>query len=399
MKKTVIILGLLYIFISSMRAQTYESYTHNNLDVSVEFLADAEMEPPLFYPSCFTIFFNESGEVDAFELINPSFNHDMEKESPHGFDLRKRNHKLVFKATLHPRDNFTPAQWEALRNFTSELPLKKYTYEAFEVIAPSLFETEKGFSFWIIDGELVMAIDMYKQDIPTLTSGQEDVKRILSSFTYRAVNFQFQFDEGERLEDIKFINQGEKIRPALDLDILQIPRFRVITPENDSIRIYQHFSWDSMDIRFSHRKGKNFDPDRHVQIYSYQGEEKLDMNPDSKYLIQIGRAHPDFIKGDSLRLSTITDVNSFPYLEPIQPILIEKSAWKFYLSPKLHNYGKAFGKGNYLMIDSGNFFYTITISGGLWSDIPHFLQHLEIEGKKIRFEYDDSGNFKQLIIN
>ena len=400
MKKAPIILSILLLLVGSVSAQTYETYTHNLLNLNIDFVPDAQIAPPTLLPSSFTIFFKKSGEVDALELMNPSYNYDdRQMESPHGFAIWKKNHDFAFKAIVHARNNLSPAQWDALLDYSSRYPLKKYSCETFEVIAPVRFEQGEGTTFWIRDKDLVIAMEVYKYQFQPPALETIDVKRILSSLTYRAVNFQFQFSEGDSLEEILFIPQAGEPSPPPQMNTAQLSRLQVITPENDSIRVYEIYSCENLPLRCQFRKGASFDPEKGLHPYEYKQERGLYIYPDGNCSIQIKTTGSPSLTNDSERLAEVEKRNFPPNTEAPSVTLIEQGGWKFYLSKRLYNYGRLQGKGNFLIIDTNKALYSITISSRFQFDIPHFLQHLEIEGKKLHFEYDNSDNFKQLIIN
>jgi len=71
-----------------------------------------------------------------------------------------------------------------------------------------------------------------------------------------------------------------------------------------------------------------------------------------------------------------------------QVIKTKSQGYDIFLSEKLINVSHFMKNTNFCIIKSKKYIYQFKISGGFKSDIPHFLNSIEIEGDKLKVTYD-----------
>lgn len=469
-----------------------ENYKSEALGISFDFVNHAEiLSAPS--PENTVIIFDEKGAVENIETLRYYRSESpLDLNYPYGFGVQRPDVNGSVRLSVYDYNNFDEEEWKSYLAYVNRVNAKDISLAKSSGIEiwypPGLYNRRKEsnrvvsyeiFTFAIRDGERVTFVELLNivpdANLKNFPKPRIKIEKqaIVGSFNYHGLGISFKPDDSGNFTGVAFSDEAaladadyrksslakyiryEQIlrdryqnqpryqsKPAkvnfreLDslaglktMENLEIPLYQKITPDYDPVRKYGQFSWDSMQIAFTHRVSEEVD-----RIpFSNQVYESYTINSKDSILNHYQSAGPKNLSlkegerevaflGNLLQLSTTPDqqitftviekgrlssrdmkaIAAYEMSNPVQgpPVILEKkvNAWTFYVSERQVNTGRRMGQTNLFFLETEQHLYRVKISGGFESDIPHFFNHLKIEGKKLKFEYS-GGVLARITIN
>lgn len=469
-----------------------ENYKSEALGISFDFVNHADiLSAPS--PRSMVIIFDEQGAVENVETIMSWRGESpIDLNYPYGFGVQRSDVNGSVQLSVYDHNSFNEEEWKSYLAYVNRVNAEDISVAKTSGVEiwypPGLYNRRKEstrvvsyevFTFAIRDRERVTFVELLNV-VPDSTLENFPKPRIkiekqaiLGSFKYHGVGISFKPDDSGNITGVAFSDEAaladadyrksslakyiryEQIlrekyqnqpryqsKPAkvdfreLDslaglktMENLEIPLCQKITPGYDPVRKYAEFSWDSMQIVFTHRVSERLDripfSNQVYETYTIDSQDSILSHYQTAGPINLtlkeGERKLQFL-GSLLQLSTVAgqqvtltviekgllsprDMKALLVYEMSNrlhspPEILEKEvdAWTFYVSERQVNTGRRMDRTNLFFLETGQYIYRLNISGGFESDIPHFFNHLSIEGKQLQFEYTE-GVLAEISIN
>lgn len=414
MKKAPIILSILFLIFRSLSAQQYETYSSDLLDLTFDFWSGSDLRSSKSSQLCsFAAIFDESEQVVDRKLFTASWKTDaLGINSLNGFHIQNLEKNRLLQSNIYAKDNFTASQWESYTSYLYQGPSQQFQGPGFDVIVPMVLDRELGKKtyIWLVDSAVVIELRVNQifnpniffevdstQDYQLLFA--QEAKSVLASIVYRQVQLQFEWGAKDSLTQIRFSPLADNISPSPQIETWRLPRVEVRRQNQAQQHKYDTFVGDSIAVRFQYRNDNGFQYREEEVWENRKGRTAvvgLMMEYDTIEINIMRTSNATYPLSDGRLLAAVYTVNSPKRGKSPLPIEIEKEDWKFFLPENLYNHDGSLGLGNAFAIRTADYVYIIKISGGIPSDVPHFLNSLCIEGRQLNFEYNDDYKLRRI---
>lgn len=457
------------------------NYKSEALGISFDFVNHADvLSAPS--PENSVIIFDKKGAVEKIETLKYwQRDSPFGVNYPYGFGVQRPDVNGYVGLSVYDYNNFDEEEWKSYLAYLNRVNAKDILLAKTSGIEiwypPGLYNRRKEsnrvvsyeiFTFAIRDGERVTFVELLNivpdANLKNFPKSRIKIEKqaVLGSFNYHGLGISFKPDDSGNITGVAFSDEAaladadyrksslakyiryEQIlreryqnqpryqsKPAkvdfreLDsladlktMENLEIPLYQKITPDYDPVRKYGQFSWDSMQIAFTHRVSEEVDripfsnqvyesytinnQDSILNHYQSAGPKNLSLKEGEREVAFLGnllqlsttpnqKVTLTVIAKDRLSPLDMKAIAAYEMSNPIQgpPEILEKKvdAWTFYVSEQQVNTGRRMGRTNLFFLETEKHIYRVKISGGFESDIPHFMNHLKIEGKQLLFDY------------
>lgn len=415
--------------------------------------------------------------------------------NPFGGTLRRVDINGGIQWAVYSQDNFTDDQWLGYLAHLNQVPAKNintYAFKDLEIMVPSsrdnTINARPGFEYTIFmlmikDGNRVVVFGTrYLSKRPeNLNSKPEELElnteKVLNSIAYHGVAFDFKFDEYGQLTalDLKPENEfvsleqrqrnyekwlrykyvlfdwrNPKVLECYDehrkvnfqkMDAFiqreeinekaEVPRYTVVSPENQEYLKYDSFSWDSIGIQFIHRLDRTTlrtSTMKNYEHYYYDNAGKIGQfsqvapgKPQTEYLeeypnylellstrlqinpvfgqnIVVSKLESEKIISEDLISAIVTYENSSVKKACREVLTFRSGDWDIFAPALKFNSNAWSAQSNCFLVNTGTNLFRFKIQGGFKMDIERFLDSIQIDGKKFEFLFDEQDNLKKVEI-
>lgn len=424
-----------------------ENYKSEALGISFDFVNHAEiLSAPS--PENVVIILDEQGAVENIETLRFWRSESpFDLNYPYGFGVQRPDVNGYVGLSVYDYNNFDEEEWKSYLAYLNRVNAKDILLAKTSGIEiwypPGLYNRRKEsnrvvsyeiFTFAIRDGERVTFVELLNivpdANLKNFPKSRIKIEKqaVLGSFNYHGLGISFKPDDSGNITGVVFSDEAalaeadyrksslakyiryEQIlrkryrnqnryqsKPAkvdfqeLDsladlrtMENLEIPLCQKITPDYDPVRKYGQFSWDSMQIAFTHRVSEEVDripfsnqvyesytinsQDNILNHYQSAGPKNLSLKEGEREVAFLGnllqlsttpnqKVTLTVIAKDRLSPLDMKAIAAYEMSNPIQgpPEILEKKvdAWTFYVSEQQVNTGRRMGRTNLFFFGNG----------------------------------------------